>query len=154
MMYRVAEAADLTALSEMRWEWRANEDRGAAVVSKDEFVEACTEFLKEGLNDGSWTYWLAEQDGEIISNIFIQRVAKVPKPNRLHDELGYLTNVYTKPAYRGRGTGADLLKRVVKWAADEDLELLIVWPDQERVGFYQRHGFKSGNEVMEYLLRP
>jgi hypothetical protein len=38
-----------------------------------------------------------------VSHIFVQRVRKVPKPERLHDEYGYVTNVYTVPAFRRKG---------------------------------------------------
>ena len=70
------------------------------------YVDECAAFLRWGIGDGSWVCWVAELEGQIVSHICLRRVRKVPKPNRLHDEIGYVTNVYTRPAYRGRGIGS------------------------------------------------
>ena len=54
----------------------------------------------------------------------------------LDDALGYVTNVYTRPAYRGRGIGTRLMSHVLQWAREHDLESLIVWPSETSVRFY------------------
>jgi GNAT superfamily N-acetyltransferase len=87
------------------------------------------------------------------SHIYIQRVAKIPKPGKVRDAFGYVTNVYTKPPYRGRGMGAALLQRVKDWAQADDLEFLVVWPSEASGRFYERAGFKS-TEAVEYSVRP
>jgi GNAT superfamily N-acetyltransferase len=144
---------DLTALAEMRWTFRTEGDAPAPAVGREPFVAACVAFLRQGLANGRWIYWIAELDGEIVSHIFVRRVRKVPKPSRLHDEYGYVTNVYTRPPYRGQGIGSELLERVKAWARGEDLEVLIVWPSEESVAFYERAGFCAENEVLEYTVR-
>ena len=53
----------------------------------------------QGLREQRWTYWVAQEETQIVSHIYIQHVPKVPKPNRIDDALGYVTNVYTRPAY-------------------------------------------------------
>ena len=98
-------------------------------------------------------YWIAEENGEVISQIFVHKIDMVPRPCKIHDQFGYVTNNYTKPAYRNKGIGSELMKRVVQWAKDEDLELLIVYPSEEAVTFYERAGFYSENDVMELRLR-
>jgi GNAT superfamily N-acetyltransferase len=64
-----------------------------------------------------------------------------------------VTNVYTRPPYRGQGIGTELLERVKAWARGEDLQVLIVWPGEESVAFYERAGFSAENEVLEYTVR-
>lgn len=108
----------------------------------------------QGLVQGRWTYWVAADDATIVSHIFIQHIPKVPKPNRLDDALGYVTNVYTRPAYRNRGIGTQLMARVLGWAAEQDLESLIVWPSEASVPFYVRAGFQGSTDMLEYLVRP
>ena len=39
----------------------------------------------------------------------------MPKPERLDDAYGYVTNVYTRSGYRGQGIGSELMERVVAW---------------------------------------
>jgi ribosomal protein S18 acetylase RimI-like enzyme len=78
----------------------------------------------------------------------------VPKPNKLNDVLGYVTNVYTRPAYRGQGIGTQLMTHVLAWAREQDLESLIVWPSETSVGFYERAGFRGSPDMLEYGVRP
>ena len=85
--------------------------------------------------------------------VFVHKIDLVPRPCKIQDQFGYLTNNYTKPAYRSQGIGSALMNRVVEWAKDEDFELLIVYPSDEAVTFYERVGFKLENDVMELRLR-
>jgi len=152
--YRLAVESDALELAEMRWRWRTGEDRAPAVVSREDYVDECAAFLRQGLAEGSWVCRVAEMEGQIVSHIFLRRVRKVPKPNRLHDEIGYVTNVYTRPAYRGQGIGSALLARVVQWAKDREMDALFVWPSERAVSFYQRAGFRADNEILECQIRP
>jgi hypothetical protein len=45
------------------------------------------------------------------------------------------------------------MDKVNKWAEEKDFELLIVWPSEEAVRFYERKGFSNQNEIMEKILR-
>jgi GNAT superfamily N-acetyltransferase len=124
-----------------------------AAISKPEFVKECVSFLKRGLDNGYHVYWLAEQDGEIVAHIFVHKIDMVPRPCKIYDQFGYITNNYSKPEYRNKGIGSELMHKVKDWARAEDLELLIVYPSDKAVSFYKRAGFNIENEVMELRLR-
>jgi len=150
----MASEADVDELAQMRWDFRLEEAPGATVHDQTTFLHACTAFLRHGLAEQRWTYWIAQQETQIVSHIYIQRVPKVPKPNRLDDALGYVTNVYTRPASRGQGIGTQLMTHVLQWAREQDLESLIVWPSETSVGFYERAGFRGSPDMLEYSVRP
>jgi GNAT superfamily N-acetyltransferase len=154
MLHRMADEADVDELARMRWDFRLEEAPGATRHDQITFLDACAAFLRQGLAEQRWTYWIAQQDTLIVSHIFIQRVPKVPKPNRLDEALGYVTNVYTRPAYRGQGIGTQLMTYVLAWAKEQDLESLIVWPSEASVRFYERAGFRGSSEMLEYTVRP
>ncbi|MBN1976680.1 MAG: GNAT family N-acetyltransferase [Anaerolineae bacterium] len=154
MDFRIATESDLDALAQMRWDFRLEESPGTPVHDRQTFLETCTAFLRQGLASQRWVYWVAVCDDTIVSHIFVQRIAKVPKPNRLDDGFGYVTNVYTRPAYRGRGIGSELMARVIAWAEAQDLECLLVGPSDASVRFYERAGFRWNEDLMEYTLRP
>jgi hypothetical protein len=40
-------------------------------------LDACVPFLWHGQAEQRWIYWIAQQDRQIVSHIFIQRVPKV-----------------------------------------------------------------------------
>ena len=153
MNYRLATVQDLMQLAELRWDFRMEDGDERPAVSRTEFIKACISFLKRGLENGYHICWLAEENGEIVSHIFVHKIDMVPRPCKIHDQFGYITNNYTKPAYRNKGIGSELMKTVVNWAQEEDLELLIVYPSERAEGFYRRAGFKVENEVMELRLR-
>jgi ribosomal protein S18 acetylase RimI-like enzyme len=153
MIYRLANEKDFKSLAHLRWEFRLEDDGEHASVAKLEFVEKCVEFLKRGSASGYHAYWIAEEAGEIVSQIFVHMIDMVPRPCNLEDRFGYITNNYTKPQFRNRGIGSELLKKVVEWSHNEDLELLIVYPSELALPFYQRSGFTMENEVMELRLR-
>ena len=148
--FRTATAVDLPALVAMRRTFTF-EDPEPSATPRDDFEQAFEEIVGEGIASGRWTIWLAEVDGEIVSHVFIGLMDKIPRPIRASRWLGYVTNVYTRPEQRARGVDAALLERVTSWAADEDVELLIVWPSEESVGFYERAGFTSGRDPLVWM---
>ena len=153
MKYRLATTRDLLQLAQLRWDFRSEDDNEIPVVSREEFISECEKFLRQGIESGYQTYWLAENEGAIIAHIFVHRIDLVPRPCKLKDQFGYITNNYTKPEYRNQGIGSKLMDHVRKWAAEEDYELLIVYPSEEAVPFYERAGFRTENDVMELVIR-
>ncbi|MBX7174128.1 MAG: GNAT family N-acetyltransferase [Pyrinomonadaceae bacterium] len=151
MIYRIANQDDFSQLAQMRWDFRQESGEEIAVVSHAEFIKNCAEFLQNEAK--SYAYWIAENDGEIVSHIFVHRINLVPRPCRLKDAFAYLTNTYTKPEFRGKGIGGELLRKVIEWAKDEDFELLLVYPSEESLNFYERLGFENDEEVLKLVLR-
>lgn len=154
MDFRIATESDLDALAQMRWDFRLEESLGTPVHNRQSFLEACTAFLRQGLASRRWVYWVAVYEGTIVSHVFVQLIDKVPKPNRLDDGFGYVTNVYTRPAYRGQGIGSELMAHVIEWARAQDLECLHVGPSDASVRFYERAGFRWNKDLMECVIRP
>lgn len=148
MIYRLATESDISSLSEMRWE-HEYEEEGEFDISKEDFIKECNLFLVNGIRSGAWYYWIAEENNIIISNIYINIIRKVPKPQKLFTEIGYITNVHTKIEFRNKGIGAELLKKIKQWAIDNKIELLFVWPSPKSVTFYERQGFSMNNKIME-----
>ena len=151
MKYRLAEEEDLNSLAEMRW-LHEFEENNCSNVEKGEFIIECKAFLINGLECGNWVYWVAEEDDEIVANIYINKIRKVPKPQKLFTEIGYVTNVHTKEKWRNKGIGTQLLKEAVAWSKENGIELLFVWPSERSVSYYEREGFKEKNEIMELIL--
>lgn len=151
MVFRLATASDLEALAEMRWQHEYEETNNFN-ITKDEFISHCKLFLKEGLDNGTWVYWIAEEESSIIANIYVNRIRKVPKPQKLFAEIGYITNVHTKEEYRNKGIGTELLNKVKHWAVENEIELLFLWPSKKSVNYYERQGFSMKNEILELEL--
>ena len=145
---RRAARPDINALVEMRRDFtledpEVNEDSGLVGFEAD-----CADFLQDAISSGRWHIWVAELDGRIVSHAFVALIDKVPRAVHENSKIAYLTNVYTRPDHRGRGMGAQLIKRAQQAAREARVELMIVWPGDESVEFYRREGFVDPNEPL------
>jgi len=153
MICRLAVEPDFPHLAQMRWDFRTETEPAEGALPEDKFTAAFINFLRQGQASGKWAFWIAEEDGLIIAQAFVQRIQKVPTPWLIQREIGYVTNVFTYPAYRSQGVGARLMEHVQEWARQQNLEMLILWPSQRAVSFYARCGFTHPSRLMEYQLR-
>ena len=153
MKFRIANENDFETLANLRWDFRMETGEERAAMSREKFVEECVEFFRSKAGGGYHVYWVAEVGDEIIAQVFVHIVEMIPRPCRIDDRFGYVTNDYTKPEHRNQGIGTLLFEKVIEWAKDNDLELLIVYPSERAVPFYERLGFESENDVMELTLR-
>lgn len=145
-LIRRATPDDVSALAELRREFTF-EDHPASEPRAD-FEEAFDQVVGNGLRDGSWAVWVAESEGQIVSHVFVAVVDKVPRPIQESRQIGYLTNVYTRPDHRNRGLGAKLLAAATEWARQSNVELLIVWPSERSMPLYGRQGFAALGEPL------
>lgn len=153
MVIRQAILTDAPALARLRWDFQREEEDSPPVTTKVDFIKFCTCFFEKSIVSGTWHHWLAEINGKPIAHASLQQISMIPRPNRLKDTLGYLTNVYTIPDYRNQGLGTKLIQQIKDWSISEDLELAIVWPSEKSNSFYQRLGFKPSEEIMELGFR-
>lgn len=150
--FRRAIARDIPRLAELRWDMRL-EGGEAPDEGREAFVTACAAYYERSLSGGLQTHWVAELEGRIVATISLHEVEMLPRPGRLDDRFGCITNNYTQASARGRGIASGLLRHVMDHCEASDLELLIVWPSEQAVPFYERLGFQWENEVMELRLR-
>jgi len=152
MIYRLAGEADLPTLAQMRWDFRS-EFKPPDAMSEVEFLPGCLDFLRQSLASGMWAFWIAEDEGQIIAHAFLQIVPKMPDLYHFERGFGYVTNVYTRPEYRNKGVGAQLMEHLQAWALERSLEFLILWPSKRAVPFYIRAGYHPAERVMERRLQ-
>ena len=146
---RLATLDDVDELVQMRWDFSA-EDYGVSTVSFEEFYQICSGFLINAIESGNWYIWVAEAGGKLVSHMYLQLIHKVPRPGKSPDPCyGYVTNVYTRPAFRGQGIGTEIHVAMEKWSKENGVEFLILWPSSNSVQFYKRNGFSPSEEAVE-----
>jgi GNAT superfamily N-acetyltransferase len=153
MRYRTATREDLPTLAQMRWDFHCEDAANPPNESRDQFLQHCLAVLEADLARGDWTYWLADHEGTIAAHICVYLFHPVPRPDRAHEHYGYMTNVYTRPAYRNQGTGSALMQHVLAWARERDTVFLMVSPSERSIPFYRRAGFTDRSAWMELYLR-
>ncbi|MBP2240472.1 GNAT superfamily N-acetyltransferase [Cytobacillus eiseniae] len=153
MDIRLAKEKDIKQLIQMRWDFTIEYDKSGKIekTSFAAFEKECQSFLLNAMNNGQWFIWVAEKNGEIIANIYIELIQKVPRPGRTTYPFAYMTNVYTVKPYRNKGIGSKLLATINEWAKEEKYEFIIVWPSEDSVPYYQRNGYVHSTEPLEYF---
>lgn len=153
MNIRLAEENDIEQLIKMRWDFTIEHDETNKIVqtSYEEFEQECHIFLKEAISGNNWFIWVAEEDGVIASQIYIELIQKVPRPGRVTYPFAYMTNVYTTPEFRNKGIGSLLLTKIHEWIKENRYEFVIVWPSDDSINYYRKNGYAHCSEPMEYF---
>ena len=154
MEIRLANEADYNELALMKWEHGAEDDidydeHNLDGVNKDEFVEEFFAFLKA---HKEYDIIVAEENGIVVSAMFVYLIPKLPKPNGNAKFIAYLTNVYTKKEYRNKGIGTQIMNYIKSILIEKKCELLFAWPSDNSIAWYQRNGFSENNEIFECPL--
>ena len=154
MKIRTANATDYEELALMKWEHGAEDDidygeHNLEGVNKDAFIGEFVTFLKE---HKEYDIVVAEENGTVVSAMFVHLIPKLPKPNGNAKYIAYLTNVYTKKEYRNKGIGTQILNYIKNELVKKKCELLFAWPSDNSIAWYQCNGFNEHNEIFECPL--
>jgi len=139
VIVRAAGPDDVDALARLRAAWR--EDDATA-----EFVATFREWF--GREQASRAWWLAESDGAAIGMVNIETFERMPTPGRGPSRWGYLANLYVVPAYRGSGAGGRLINAAIEHARAHNFVRLVLAPSEQALPLYNRHGFRSADELL------
>ncbi|AZN42762.1 GNAT family N-acetyltransferase [Paenibacillus albus] len=152
---RLAIESDISELARIRYVFTMEDypELQQNAEGEEQFYTTCSAFLERAITGGDWYIWVAEEDGRIVSHMYLQLIHKVPRPGRTEDPyFGYVTNVYTRPAYRDRGIGTKIHQAMELWAKEQAVEFLILWPSSTSIQFYERSGFHPSEEALEKHL--
>ena len=152
---RRAGRSDASEMAAMRYAFRT--ELAEPNEPEQEFKARATAWFQDRLTAGSWTAWLAhhpepeqqyEQDRP-VGLVLVQLIEKVPNPVVEPETLGYISCLYVRPPWRGRGIGDQLLGTAVAFCRDNGVESIVLWPSPRSVPLYERHEFRHQAEVME-----
>lgn len=143
VLCRRARSDEAAVVGRLRWGLVAEHD-GADPALAAEFIA----HFAAGFDEPTHVHWVGEVEGQVLAVMTVVVVTKTPTLGETHARWGYLTNVYTRPKARDLGIGGRLLEAVTAWAREERFELLLVWPSERAVPFYERAGFRSTRDPL------
>jgi len=148
---RLATVSDAPTLAELRYDFRSKV--APPCESETAFVERCKLWMQDRLQRAHvWRCWVAERDGTILGQVWIQIIEKVPNPAIEPEHHAYLTNFYVTENARGSGIGSLLLSAALAWCRDGDVEAVILWPSERSRPLYLRHGFGVRENLLELMI--
>lgn len=126
---------------------------GAQLLAQSTTVLACW------LHDQTYVGWLAaDESGAVIAGAGVHIKPQLPRIS--HDGARVVTtplplavNVYTEPAWRGRGIARSLMKIMMDWAAEQGADRLVLHASDAGRSLYLSLGFEATNEMCWFPTR-
>lgn len=152
IQYRIVNYSEYVKIAELRWIFQSEEDDSLKINEKDNFIKDCLLSIQND-NMSMYMHFGAFEHDNLIAMASLCIINKIPRPHKIIDPIGYLTNVFVLKNYRNHQIGSKLLNIVYDYAKAKDLELIIVWPSDESLKFYERLGYRPDNQPLVYKLR-
>ena len=110
--------------------------------------------LKEWLESGDYIGWLAtpaDKPGTVVGGAGVQLQPILPRPVNAatvgEGRQGTVVNVFTEPQWRRRGIAGRLVKEIITWSKNEQIDRLLLHASSDGRSLYERLGFIAGNEM-------
>ncbi|MEK5382799.1 GNAT family N-acetyltransferase [Niallia sp. FSL W8-0635] len=148
MNYRKATIEDIHLLMELRKTQLVDEG-----IKADKDIDKELEaFFEKKFTDESLIQLIAMEQNEIIATGAIVIYDFPPSYTNKSGKKAYVTNMYTKNEYRGKGIATSLLTKLVDEA--KSLGITKMWLGASKLGrpVYKKFGFKETDEWMELEL--
>jgi len=145
----VADASVLGSLREVMFrELDRHPDPGAPA-----FGQTSAEAFRDSITRGACEAWLAESpNGVAIGSVAMLIYPRLPSPESAATAEGYLLNVYTDRAWRGRGVAAALVDASIARARGLGLGRIRLHATEAGQRVYEKAGFRSRVDEMELRL--
>lgn len=149
MIFRKAVLDDIAQLAGIRKIQLQDEGQKPDVDMDDNLRE----FFDEKMRSGDLIEWVAEDDsGRIIATAAILFMEFPPAFTNPIGRRGYITNMYTADAYRGRGIAGKLMQKLEAEAKDQGISMLVLHASVMGRKAYVKSGFKETEVVMEKTI--
>jgi GNAT superfamily N-acetyltransferase len=109
-------------------------------------------WLARVMPDGTYRAWLAETDaGTVVAGAGMTIIPWPPGPRYLGDRLGFVYNVYTEPAHRGRGLARRLMGEMHTWCRSAGIASLALNASAAGEPLYASMGYAVATSPMMFL---
>lgn len=144
--YRVATGDDVDALARMRWQMET-ERHPEIQADYAAYLEAARQDIRSEIERGAHIAFLAEAEGEVVACAILIWWTMLPNLTTLHRKRGYVSSVYTDPAWRRRGIARHLMEQIIARAREMGMDRLILWASSMGRPLYLDQGFEPSRAL-------
>ena len=151
---RVATVSDIDQLVPLRILMQKEVHREQEVPGgESEFLELTRKYYLDALPHGKIICCVAESAGRIVSNTLLIVIEKAPSFSGLKGRIGYVSNVYTLPEFRGQGLSTALMEKLKEKAREAGISTIMLNATDAALSVYMRTGFTTPRQLaMELRL--
>ena len=110
--------------------------------------------LEQWIDSGDYIGWLAtpaDKPETVVGGAGVQLQSILPRPVNAstigEGRQGTIVNVFTEPKWRRRGIAGRLVREIVTWSKNEQIDRLLLHASDDGRSVYERLGFIAGNEM-------
>jgi GNAT superfamily N-acetyltransferase len=109
---------------------------------------------EQWIENGNYVGWLATPTDEpemIVAGAGVQLQPILPRPIDVstigEGRQGTIVNVFTEPQWRRRGIASLVIKEIVIWSRNQQIDRLVLHASNEGRSIYESLGFIASNEM-------
>lgn len=152
LSYRRATISDLEILTLARVEFFADIHKDMTEQEKLNIYEQNKIYFEETLIDNTFMAYLAFDGDLLVGTSGVNFYKTPPNPKNPTGKTAYISNMYTKPEYRGRGIAAKLFAMTAEEARKRGCGKVVLHATDMGRPIYEKYGFFIPNGAMEYYF--
>ena len=150
-MYRIrlATVGDVDELIRLRLDFLEEVGSLKAGADGGELGAAMRDYLVRKMPSGEFLAWVAESEGAIVATSGVTIFERPPNGGNIAGLEAYLSNMYTLPAWRGRGVGTALVGTIVAHFKTTRVKRIWLHATDQGRPVYAKAGFVPSETDME-----
>ena len=104
-------------------------------------------FIKKGLHEGFYRGWIVELGGRVVAGGGLMIIGHPSSPRDPSPQRAWILNMYTEPAYRGRGLARSIVETITDWCRKKGFAWVSLHASEDGRHLYENLGFKPTNEM-------
>jgi GNAT superfamily N-acetyltransferase len=146
---RLATLDDVDELIRLRLDFLEEVGNLKAGADGGELGAAMRDYLVRKMPAGEFLAWVAESEGTIVATSGVTLFERPPNGANPEGLEAYLSNMYTLPAWRGRGLGTALVATVVAHLKATRVRRIWLHATEQGRPVYAKAGFVPSETDME-----
>ncbi|MCF0228134.1 MAG: GNAT family N-acetyltransferase [Parasporobacterium sp.] len=150
----IAEKKDIQQLIELRFAY-IGDDMGEITQEQENLIRAQLPDYYERHLGNDLIAFIAKDGERIISTVQLLLMEKPANPHFIHGHSGAFLNVYTMPEYRRKGIARRLVKNVLEYAEEHELDSIELNATEAGYPLYIKMGFEHldpGHTHLRYIF--
>jgi GNAT superfamily N-acetyltransferase len=139
--FALAGRESIEELLDMRLEFLLGLESHGEPLDPAALRDANRVFLEEAMGRGAYAGFLCRVDGRPVACVGLLLYSLPPLRDPAPRKVAHVLNVYTQPAFRGRGYATRLMELAIAWAREAGCARLFLNATREGEGLYRRLGF-------------
>jgi ribosomal protein S18 acetylase RimI-like enzyme len=145
-VFRFATIEDVDQLTHLRILMQSEVSGNDPAAVKADYRKKVRDYFSEELRSGNLIGAVAELDQELIAANGVVVYKKPPSILSNSATFGYVTNVYTRPDWRGKGIAKTLLEMVISDSRTRKIDKLHLSSTEIGLPLYKNMGFIAPHE--------